>query len=195
MLGFIIHGYKASTRGSGSYWIWITFLVGMAAAAVMVVIPAYIFKDDEMHNPYQPSFRTPRCLRPCAMDLGSTEPQRYCRLHPAYSPSQKLILPHHRLHHDRTRHLGGKRPGFRCPGIYPHSAGRLCAIYTVNERTAHLCRHLGLWAASLLVFFKGCYSDCQRRGTAKVPLTLRETCHLSPEESGRNSCSICKLNS
>lgn len=90
MLRFIIHGYKASTQGSGAYWLWITFLavvsllglnayakqlafglgttgmgdevswglyianfaflVGMAAAAVMMVIPAYIFKDDEMHK-------------------------------------------------------------------------------------------------------------------------------------------------
>ena len=34
----------------GVYIANFTFLVGMAAAAVMLVIPAYIYKDDEMHN-------------------------------------------------------------------------------------------------------------------------------------------------
>ncbi len=34
----------------GVYIANFTFLVGMAAAAVMLVIPAYIYKDEEMHN-------------------------------------------------------------------------------------------------------------------------------------------------
>ncbi len=34
----------------GIYIANFTFLVGMAAAAVMLVIPAYVYKDEEMHN-------------------------------------------------------------------------------------------------------------------------------------------------
>ncbi|MCP5002835.1 MAG: polysulfide reductase NrfD [Planctomycetes bacterium] len=34
----------------GVYIANFTFLVGMAAAAVMLVIPAYVYKDEEMHN-------------------------------------------------------------------------------------------------------------------------------------------------
>jgi Ni/Fe-hydrogenase subunit HybB-like protein len=48
--------YGLSTTGMGDEVSWglyianFAFLVGMAAAAVMVVIPAYIFKDKEMHK-------------------------------------------------------------------------------------------------------------------------------------------------
>ncbi len=90
MIKFISYGFRAITRGSIWYWLWVSiltalsllglnayarqlahglvttgmgdevswgiyianfaFLVGMAAAAVMMVIPAYIFKDREMHK-------------------------------------------------------------------------------------------------------------------------------------------------
>lgn len=48
--------YGLGTTGMGDEVSWglyianFAFLVGMAAAAVMMVIPAYIFKDDEMHK-------------------------------------------------------------------------------------------------------------------------------------------------
>ena len=50
----LAHGLITSGMGDevswGLYIANFAFLVGMAAAAVMMVIPAYIFKDKEMHK-------------------------------------------------------------------------------------------------------------------------------------------------